>query len=229
MIAQNIAEIKAQIQKALDVAGRTDSVMLVAATKTRSAAEIQEAIAGGVDATAENRVQEFTEKNPQGAYIGKPTHFIGHLQTNKAKYVVGKVDLIESVDTLRLACEIDRLCKRDGISQDVLLEINIGGEESKHGFSPDEFYDVLPKIAALSSVRVRGLMTVAPITDDKDETLRCMKKMAQIFVDTKSKNYDNVSMDYLSMGMSGDFNEAIACGANIIRIGTAIFGARNYL
>ncbi len=229
MIAKNIENINKEILKALNAVGRSDSVLLVAATKTRTAAEIQEAISGGVDATAENRVQEFTQKNPQGAYIGKPTHFIGHLQTNKAKYVVGKVDLIESVDTLRLAQEINRLCLRDNICQDVLLEINIGGEEAKHGFSPEEFYDVLPEIASLSSIRVRGLMTVAPITNDKDQTMMYMKKMQQIYIDTKAKNYDNISMEYLSMGMSGDFREAIACGANIIRIGTAIFGSRNYL
>jgi len=228
MIAQNILEIKSQIQSALADAGRTDPVLLVAATKTRNASEIQEAIAGGVDATAENRIQEFVEKHPQGAYIGKPTHFIGHIQTNKLKHIVGKVDLIESVDSLRLAGEINKLCLKEGITQDILLEINIGGEEAKHGFSPEEFADVLPAVAQLPAIRVRGLMTVAPIVAEKSETIQYMQKMQQIYIDTKTKNYDNIKMEYLSMGMSGDFREAIACGANIVRIGTAIFGARDY-
>ncbi len=228
MIAENIARIKAEIEAARLAAGRTDPVYLVAATKTRTAAEIQEAILGGVDATGENRIQEFVEKNPQGAYVGKPTHFIGHIQTNKLKHIVGKVDLIESVDSLRLAGEISKLCVRDGIIQNILLEINIGGEEAKHGFSPAEFADSLPAIAKLPGIFVRGLMTVAPIVEEKSETYAFMKKMQEIYIDTGRKNYDNIKMEYLSMGMSGDFREAIACGANIVRIGTAIFGARDY-
>ena len=228
MIAQNIAAIKAEIRSALANAGRTDNVMLVAATKTRTAEEIQAAIAGGVDATAENRIQEFVEKHPQGAYIGKPSHFIGHIQTNKLKHIVGKVDLIESVDSLRLAGEINKICVKEGITQDILLEINIGGEEAKHGFSPAEFADILPAVATLPAIRVRGLMTVAPIVAEKAETLQFMRKMQEIYIDTAHKNYDNIKMEYLSMGMSGDFREAIACGANIVRIGTAIFGARDY-
>ena len=228
MIAQNISHIKAMIREALADAGRTDDVLLVAATKTRTAEEIQAAIAGGVDATAENRIQEFVEKHPQGAYVGKPTHFIGHIQTNKLKHIVGKVDLIESVDSLRLAGEINKICLKEGIIQDVLLEINIGGEEAKHGFSPAEFSDILPAVATLSAIRVRGLMTVAPIVAEKVETLQYMQKMQEIYIDTAHKFYDNIKMEYLSMGMSGDFREAIACGANIVRIGTAIFGARDY-
>lgn len=228
MISQNIEAIRNEIRAALEAANRTDSVLLVAATKTRTPEEIQEAIAAGIDATAENRIQEFTEKNPQGAYIGAPTHFIGHIQTNKLKHIVGMVDLIESVDSLRLAGEISKLCVQKGITQDILLEINIGGEEAKHGFSPEEFADILPAVASLPAIRVRGLMTVAPITPDKNETMHYMQKMQEIYIDTGRKNYDNIKMEYLSMGMSGDFCEAIACGANIVRIGTAIFGARNY-
>ena len=228
-IADNIAAIRSNISQAAISAGRNpDDIQLCAATKMNGTYAIRQAIAGGIDLCGENRVQELTQKLAENAYDGVPVHFIGHLQTNKVKKVVGKVSLIQSIDSLRLLQAIDREAMLQGIVQDVLLEINIGGEESKSGFSPEDILTVLPEIRNFPHLQVRGLMTVPPISQNSTEKYKFFQKMYNLSVDIKQKNYDNVSVDILSMGMSDDYEAAIACGSTMIRIGTAIFGARDY-
>lgn len=203
-------------------------VMLVAAAKMNGADRIREAIAAGVNACGENRVQEMLEKNAQHAYDGAPLHFIGHLQKNKVKYVVGLCSLIESVDSPALLRLIDSRAGALGITQDVLLELNIAGELSKSGIPPSGLNEILEISASLDSIRVRGLMCVPPISEKPGQNRPYFAKMHDLFVDIGAKKYDNVSMDLLSMGMSGDYLDAVAEGANLVRLGSAIFGARNY-
>ena len=228
-IAENVAAIKAQIRAAALAAGRNpDEIQLCAATKMNDADAVRQAIAAGVDCCGENRVQELTTKYAQGAYDGAPVHFIGHLQTNKVKQVVGKVDLIQSVDSLRLAQAIDKEAARQGIIQDILLEINVGNEESKSGFDAESLHEVLPEFSNFCNLRVCGLMAIPPICQNSADSRKFFQKIYALSVDITAKKYDNVSVRLLSMGMSGDFAHAIACGSNMIRVGTAIFGARNY-
>lgn len=228
-IAENVANIKREIAEAALAAGRRpEDVLLVAATKMNDASRVREAIAAGVDICGENRVQEMLEKHAQGAYEGAPLHFIGHLQKNKVRQVVGLAELIHSVDSLALLQTIDRVAAGRNLIQDVLLEINIAAEPSKSGFSPEELPGVLSQAAQFRFIRVRGLMAIPPICASGEENLPFFTKMKQLFIDNDEKKYDNVSMDFLSMGMSGDYPTAIACGANMVRVGSAIFGARLY-
>lgn len=228
-IAENIRQIREQMAEAAIRAGRDPAeILLCAATKTNGAAAIQEAVRAGVDCCGENRVQELQEKLPQGAYTGRPVHFIGHLQKNKAKLVVGQVDLIQSVDSEALAALLDRLARERQLRQDVLLEVNIGGEESKTGLTPEATLDLAAKFVEYPNLRLRGLMAIPPKAQGSGENPHFFAKMCNLFVDIRAKKYDNVSMDCLSMGMSGDYAEAIAEGSTMIRIGTAIFGPRNY-
>ena len=228
-IAENIQSVKARIARAAEAAGRDPSeILLIGATKMNDAARVKEAIAAGLPACGENRVQELTEKNAQGAYEGAQLHFIGTLQRNKVKYLVGTVSLIHSVDSVELMREIDRQAAKRGIVQDILLEVNSGGEASKSGFAPDELPLGLEAAASFPSLRVRGLMTVPPIVENGEAALPYFRLLQQLFVDNGRKKYDNVHLDFLSMGMSGDFETAIACGANMVRVGTAIFGPRSY-
>ena len=228
-IAENVALVKKNIAAAALRAGRdAKEITLVAATKTNDAGRVREAIAAGVDACGENRVQEMLEKAALGAYEGAPLHFIGHLQKNKVKYVVGLCSLIHSVDSVELMRQIDREAAKRGLVQDVLLEINIGAEESKSGFAPEELPAALAAAAELESLRIRGLMAIPPICASGEENHQYFVRMKQLFVDNCEKKYDNVRMDFMSMGMSGDYETAIECGANIVRVGTAIFGARVY-
>ena len=228
-IQENIARIRAQMNEAAIKAGRNpEDILLCAATKMNDAEAVRQAITGGVDCCGENRVQELTAKLADNAYEGKPVHFIGHLQTNKVKQVVGKVDLIQSVDSLRLLEAIEKEAARQGICQDILLEINIAGEESKSGFTVDELYALLDKISDFDAIRVRGLMAIPPICQNKTDNHKFFQEICNLAVDITAKKYDNVWVDVLSMGMSGDFEDAIACGSTMIRVGTAIFGARNY-
>ena len=228
-IAENVARVRAEISAAAAAAGReAGEILLVAATKMNSADRVREAIAAGVDICGENRVQEMLEKNAQGAYEGAPLHFIGHLQKNKVRQVVGLASLIHGADSIALLEAISReACKR-GIRQDVLLEVNIGAEPSKSGFAPEEIPAALEEAAGFGGIFVRGLMAIPPICTSPDENRPFFLAMRKLFVDNGRKKYDNVSMDFLSMGMSGDFAEAIACGANMVRVGTAIFGPRDY-
>ena len=191
------------------------------------AARVREAVAAGIDACGENRVQEMTEKLAQGAYTGAPLHFIGHLQTNKVRQVVGKVDLIQSVDSPELLAMIEKRAAGQGIVQDILLEVNIGGEAAKSGFAPEAVEAAAAHAKELPHVRVRGLMTIPPAGAARDENMVYFEKVHALYVDINQKMYNN-GLDYLSMGMSGDFADAIRAGSNMVRVGTAIFGARDY-
>ena len=228
-ITENVAKVRAQIEAAARAAGRDPAeITLVAASKMNGADRVREAIAAGVDACGENRVQEMLEKQAQGAYEGAPLHFIGHLQKNKVKQVVGLAALIHGVDSLALLALIDRCAEQRGLTQDVLLEVNIGAEESKSGFAPEELPAALAAAAKLPHIRVRGLMCIPPAGLGEEENRLNFTKMNKLFVDNSGKKYDNISMDFLSMGMSADFACAIACGANMVRVGSAIFGPRPY-
>ncbi len=228
-IAENIRVIRETMAQAAKAAGREPSeVLLCAATKMNDAAAVREAVAAGVDCCGENRVQELTQKLAEGAYTGKPVHFIGHLQTNKVKQVVGKVDLIESVDRMELLECIEKTAAKLGIVQPILLEVNIGAEESKSGFSQEEIWQTVEKMADFPHCRLRGLMAIPPISLHPGDNRRYFAEMRNLFVDISEKKYDNVDMECLSMGMSGDYADAIAEGATMIRVGTAIFGPRNY-
>ena len=228
-ITENVKRIRLEMEKAAIAAGRDPkSILLCAATKMNDAPAIQEAIAAGVDCCGENRVQELTQKQLQNAYEGVPVHFIGHLQTNKVKQVVGKVSLIHSVDSLRLLHAISKEATAQGICQDILLEINIGDEESKSGFTPEALWEALEIAATLPGIFVRGLMAIPPICQKTGDNDKFFQKMYQLSVDITAKKYDNVCSSILSMGMSADYRDAIACGSTMVRIGTDIFGARNY-
>ena len=228
-IAENVARIKAEMAAAAIAAGRDPKeILLCAATKMNDAENVRQAIAAGVDCCGENRVQELPQKLSQNAYEGASVHFIGHLQTNKVKQVVGKVSLIHSVDSLRLLEAINKEAAKQGIVQDILLEINIGNEESKSGFCKEEALEVVERIGDFSNIRVRGLMAIPPICQNSTDNHKFFQEMCNLSVDIKAKNSDNVSVEIMSMGMSDDFTDAIACGSTMIRVGTAIFGARGY-
>ena len=227
-IRENIAAIRAQIDAAARETGRTGAdITLVGASKMNDAAACQEAIAAGIDALGENRVQEMTAKLAEDAYRGAPLHFIGHLQRNKVKQVVGKVALIQSVGSLPLLEAIEKEAEKQGIVQDILLEVNIGGEEAKSGFAPDAVEQAAAQAKTLAHVRVRGLMTIPPADATREENMAYFEKVRALYVDISRKMYDN-GLEYLSMGMSGDFADAIRAGANMVRVGSAIFGARDY-
>ncbi len=226
-IAENIRKIQNEIYEAAEMAGRKASdITLVAATKTNGADRILEAIRAGITDCGENRVQELLEKKRQGAYDGARLHFIGHLQRNKVKQIVGEVSLIQSVDSRELVSLIGARAKTLGIIQDVLIEVNIGGEAAKSGVKPEELEEILDFCAAEPSIRVLGLMTIPPKDAEKCENRYFFGQMHKLFVDTKAKKYDNISMEILSMGMSADYREAILSGSNMIRLGSAIFGPR---
>ena len=227
-IRENIAAIRAQIDAAARETGRAGAdITLVGASKMNGAAACQEAIAAGIDALGENRVQEMTAKLAEDAYRGAPLHFIGHLQRNKVKQVVGKAALIQSIGSLELLAEVDRQAEKLGIVQDILLEVNIGGEEAKSGFAPDAVEQAAAQAKTLAHVRVRGLMTIPPADATREENMAYFAKVRALYVDISRKMYDN-GLEYLSMGMSGDFADAIRAGANMVRVGSAIFGARDY-
>ena len=228
-IAENVARIRAEMEAAALSCGRDPGgILLCAATKMNDADAVRQAIAAGVDCCGENRVQELTAKLAQNAYAGAPVHFIGHLQTNKVRQVVGKVALIQSVDSLRLLAAIDREAARQGIVQDILLEVNIAREPSKSGFQAEDILPVAERAGEFSNICIKGLMAIPPISHNSGENQKFFQKMFQLTVDIKQKIDDNVKVDCLSMGMSGDFPDAIKCGSTMIRVGTAIFGARNY-
>lgn len=228
-IAENVLAVKCRVEKAARAAGRSpEEITLVAATKTNSADLVAEAIKAGISVCGENRVQELTLKNAQGAYKGAKLHFIGHLQKNKVKQLVGVCDLIQSVDSLELLEAIDSRAKALGITQDVLIEINIGGEASKSGIDESELTKIMEKAESLSNVFIKGLMAIPPISNSEAEFRAYFARMRQLFIDNSAKKYDNISMDFLSMGMSEDFEDAIAEGSNMVRVGSAIFGVRVY-
>lgn len=227
-VQENIQAVRSQIDQAAMVAGRDPTeVTLVAATKVQSSETIREAIQAGITVCGENRVQEFNAHWADQAYEGAQVHFIGHLQKNKVKYLVGKVSLIESVDSEELLRAIDQRAQKLGVVQDILIEVNIGQEESKSGVSPEKAKELVALAAELPGVNPRGLMAIPPVAEISGGNSRYFAEMYQLFVDIKGKTYDNrVSIDCLSMGMSGDFADAIAHGSTQVRIGTALFGAR---
>jgi len=228
-IAENVARIRAEIAEAAAACGRDPKeILLCAATKMNDADAVRQAIRAGVDCCGENRVQELTAKLAENAYEGAPVHFIGHLQTNKVRQVVGKVDLIQSVDSLRLLQEINKEAAKQGIVQNILLEVNIGEEASKSGFQAEDIPGIVEKISEFPNVCMKGLMAIPPISQKEGENLKFFQKMFHLYVDIQNKIDDNVKVDCLSMGMSGDFQDAIASGSTMIRVGTAIFGARDY-
>ena len=229
-IRENVAAIRRRMDQAALAAGRDPGqILLCAATKMNDADRVREAVAAGVDCCGENRVQELTQKLPQGAYEGVPVHFIGHLQTNKVNKVVGAVDLIQSVDRVELLEAVNKAALKKGIRQDILFEINIGNEPQKGGFTPDEAKALAAQMDRYPGVFLRGLMAIPPISEKKGDNCKYFAKMSNLFVDIGAEKYDNVSMVCLSMGMTDDFEDAISQGATMIRVGTAIFGARNYI
>ena len=227
-ISENVARVRENIARAAEAAGRDPrEILLVAATKMNDADRVREAVAAGVDACGENRVQEMLLKHSLGAYEGAALHFIGHLQKNKVRQTVGLAELIHSVDSPGLLAAVGAEAEKRGLRQDVLLEINIAAEPSKSGFAPEELPGALLEASRLPFLRVRGLMAIPPACVRPEENRPFFLRMKQLFIDNSGKKYDNVSMDFLSMGMSGDYAEAIACGANLVRVGTAIFGPRD--
>ena len=227
-IAENIAAIRARIDAAARETGRSgDDIILVGASKMNDAAACREAIAAGIDVLGENRVQEMTAKLADNAYEGAPVHFIGHLQRNKVRQVVGKVDLIQSVGSEALLLEIEKEAAKQSVVQDILLEVNIGGEEAKSGFAADALAEAAALAKTLPHVRVRGVMTIPPADATREENMVYLRKVQALYVDINEKLYDN-KLEYISMGMSGDFEDAIRAGSNMVRVGTAIFGQRYY-
>ena len=229
-IAENVAALRARMDAAARAAGRDPAeILLCAATKMNDAERVKEAVAAGVDCCGENRVQELTAKQPLGAYEGRPVHFIGHLQTNKLNKVVGKVDLIQSVDRLELLEAVNRTALRLGVRQEILLEVNVGEEPQKGGFTVEQAGALAARMGEYPGVYLRGLMAIPPISEKKGDNCKYFAKMRNLYIDIARKKYDNVSMVCLSMGMSDDFEDAIAEGSTMIRVGTAIFGKRAYV
>ncbi len=224
---QNLAFVLERLDKALKKAGKSrEDVIVLAATKTVDVDSINYAISKGIDFIGENKVQELLLKNDGIADCHR--HFIGHLQTNKVKDIIDKVELIHSVDSVKLAKEISKQATKSGKAMDILLEINIGDEDSKWGFTPENVLENLEIICKLPNISVKGLMAIPPICENAEENRKYFQKMHKLFIDIKGKTIDNSSMDILSMGMSDDFDIAVEEGANLIRLGTALFGRRIY-
>lgn len=228
MILENINAVRENIKKACDNSGRNiEDITLIAVSKTKPYTAIEEALKSGIVDYGENKVQEMAEKFeilPKNI----KWHMIGHLQRNKVKYLVGKTELIHSVDSLRLAEQIEKDFEKVGEYADILVEVNMAQEESKFGITAQETEELIRAISKLPHVRIKGLMTIAPYTDDAETNRVYFRKMKQLSVDIAAKNIDNVSMSVLSMGMTGDYQVAIEEGATMVRVGTGIFGERNY-
>lgn len=228
-VAQNVRTIMQQVRETALQAGRDPSeVQVMAVTKTVDPVLVNAAIGAGITLLGENKAQELCAKYDSYHKDGVQIHFIGHLQTNKVRQIVDKVSMVESVDSIKLAHEIDRHCAAIGKVMDVLLEVNIGREENKTGIFPELLPALLEEAGKLEHIRVRGLMTIPPVCETEEEVLQYFSQMRQLFIDIKQKKYDNISMEILSMGMSADYLAAVKCGSNIVRIGTAMFGQRNY-
>lgn len=224
---QNYAEIKENIKNAAIVSGRkAEDIILLAATKTVDVEVINHAIESGIEYIGENRVQEFLSKKDDLAPCHR--HFIGHLQTNKVKDIINEVELIHSVDSIRLAKEISKQAEKHQKTMEILLEVNIGNEESKSGFAPQELFAAAVEISKMPNIIIRGLMAIPPIITDCEGNDKYFIKMNKLFIDIRGKKIDNSNIDILSMGMSDDYAAAIKHGANCVRIGTALFGRRNY-
>lgn len=224
----NYSAVLERVEAALAKSGRKrEDVILLAATKTVDVDTINYAIEKGIDYIGENKVQELLQK--EDGVRGAHRHFIGHLQTNKVKDIIDKVELIHSVDSVKLAKEISKQAIKKDICMDILLEINVANEESKWGFKREEVREAVKEIAQLPNVKIKGLMTIGPVCNMDEDNRKYFRQMQKLFVDIKEEKIDNVSMDMLSMGMSDDFDIAIEEGATIVRMGTALFGKRIYI
>ena len=229
-VEENYKRVLDEVRESAVKAGRDEnSVRLMCVTKTVQPAYINRVLALGADLIGENRVQEYLSKRDELHLNGVEKHLIGHLQTNKVKSIVGEVDMIESVSSLKLAKEISKISDSKGIVTNCLAEVNIGKEESKSGIFAEELEDILGEISQLPGIKIKGLMTIPPICENEMQARRYFAEMRQYFIDIKAKKIDNVDMDILSMGMSGDFKAAIAEGSDIVRVGSAVFGARKYV
>lgn len=227
-ITENLSMVENKIAAACKRAGRErDEVKLIAVSKTQPVEAIREAIEYGINSFGENRVQELREKT-EIIKDNLDWHLIGHLQTNKVKYVVGKVSLIHSLENIRLAEALDKEAAKLGITVDVLAEINVAKEASKFGVNPEDAENFISEVSKFPNINIKGLMTVAPYTDISEENRKYFRQLKKIMVDLNSKNIHNVSMNVLSMGMTGDYEVAIEEGATLVRVGTGIFGSRNY-
>lgn len=228
MIHKNLAEVEQRIEEACKRAGRKrDEVTLIAVSKTKPVEDVREAIDYGIVDFGENKVQEIVDK-----YEAIPEqlnwHMIGHLQRNKVKYIVDKVCLIHSVDSYRLALQIAQEAQKKDVICPILIEVNVAEEDSKYGVKVEETEDLIREIAQLSNIKIKGLMTIAPFVDDAEENRIHFQTLKKLMIDIKRKNIDNVDMEILSMGMTGDYEVAIEEGATMVRVGTGIFGKRNY-
>lgn len=227
-IEENLDIIKKNIYEASHRSGESKDVILLAATKMNDADRINFAISKGLKYIGENKVQELLEKYDKIDKENVTIHFIGHLQSNKVKYIIDKVDMIQSLDSLSLAKEIDRQAKKHGIVMNVLVEINAENEESKSGIAPENVESFLREVSKFENIRVMGLMSIPPVMTDESVQRKIFNKIYKIYVDISQKNIHNISMMYLSLGMSDDYTIAIEEGANLVRVGTALFGKRNY-
>lgn len=223
----NLKSVTERLEKSLERSGRKrEDVILLAATKTVDAKTVNYAISKGISYIGENKVQEFLLKNDSINEAHR--HFIGHLQTNKVKDIIDKVELIQSVDSVKLAKEISKQAVKRNIMMDILLEVNIGGEESKWGFEPENLLENIKEISKFDNLRIKGLMAIPPVCENAQENRKYFAKMYKLFIDIGAEKIDNSSMEILSMGMSDDFDVAIEEGANLIRLGTVLFGRRIY-
>ena len=228
MVRENLIKVQQKIDEACERSGRDPKeVTLIAVSKTKPIEMIEEAIDAGKTQFGENKAQEMKEK-----YEALPKnlewHFIGHLQTNKVKYVVGRASLIHSVDSIHLAEAIEKECEKKDVHVDILVEVNVAGEDSKFGIKPEETEDLIRQIAKLPRVHVRGLMTIAPFVENPEENRPIFQDLHKLLVDISAKNIDNIDMNVLSMGMTNDYEIAVEEGATHVRVGTGIFGERNY-
>lgn len=228
-VEENYKRVLENVKESAVKAGRSESdVRLMCVTKTVEPVYINKAIELGADLIGENRVQEYLGKRDELNLNGVERHLIGHLQTNKVKQIVGEVDMIESVSSVKLAKEISKVSLQKGIVTNCLVEVNVGKEESKSGIYLEELEETLCEIAQLPAIKIKGLMTIPPICETPDEARRYFAMLRQSFIDIKDKKTDNIDMEILSMGMSDDYEAAVAEGSNIVRVGSAIFGARQY-
>ena len=228
-IEENLKVIRNRINEAAVRSGRSEKdVRFMAVTKTVDPVYINHAIDCGIDLIGENKVQEFLGKKDALKLEKVEKHLIGHLQSNKVRKIITEVDMIQSVDSVSLAKEIERQAEKNNMTANVLIEVNVGGEDSKTGMDKSLFLESFAEIAEMKHIHIRGLMTIPPICENNAELTKFFNEMYNMFIDIKAKKLDNVSMDILSMGMSGDFEQAILCGSDLVRVGSAIFGQRIY-
>ncbi len=228
MLKNNLEQVKENIKAACERSGRSyEDVTLIAVSKTKPLSDIEELITYGVAEFGENKVQELTEKY-ENVSTNVNWHLIGHLQTNKVKYIVDKATLIHSVDSVKIAAEIEKEAAKKGVISNILIQVNIACEDTKFGIDKSEIYDLINEIKDFSHVRIKGLMTIAPFVENPEENRVHFRNLYQLLLDIKSKNIDNIDMSILSMGMTNDYEVAIEEGATMVRVGTGIFGERNY-